>query len=152
MYLHNESLSKILRVRSFGQPLVIESWISQNFHNQSWVWDPGFGICKLNILLHVPYQFSSVQSLSHVRHSLQPHGLQHHQLPEFTQTHVHGVSDANSNILCTIVDDLRRKPAERVYQVALGMESALSVIEWLEILLTFHLVSSCDHGFMDKRE
>ena len=31
------------------------------------------------------------------------------------------------------------------------MESALR-IEWLETLLTFHLVSSCDHGFMDKRQ
>ena len=45
--------------------------------------------------------FSSVQfSCSVVSYSLQPHGLQHarpplcHQLPEFTQTHVHWVSDA----------------------------------------------------------
>ena len=42
--------------------------------------------------------FSSVQSLSHVW--LLPQGLQHtglpvhHQLPEFTQTHVHWVGDA----------------------------------------------------------
>ena len=44
-------------------------------------------------------QFSSVQSLSHVRlcdpmiHSM-PVLPVHHQLPEFTQTHVHQVSDA----------------------------------------------------------
>ena len=44
-------------------------------------------------------QFSSVQSLSHVR-LLRSHKSQHarhpvhHQLPEFTQTHVHRISDA----------------------------------------------------------
>ena len=44
--------------------------------------------------------YSSVQfSRSVMPDSLRPHGLQHtglpvhHQLPEFTQTHVHGVSD-----------------------------------------------------------
>ena len=50
--------------------------------------------------------FSSVQSLSHVRLSVTPWismpGLPvHHQLPDFTQTHVHRVSDASSHlILC----------------------------------------------------
>ena len=44
-------------------------------------------------------QFSSVQSLSHVRlcdpmNFSMPGLLVHHQLPEFTQTHVHRVSDA----------------------------------------------------------
>ena len=44
-------------------------------------------------------QFSSVQSLSRVRlcdpmNRSTPGLLGHHQLPEFTQTHVHGVSDA----------------------------------------------------------
>ena len=47
-------------------------------------------------------RFSSVQfSCSVMSDSLQPHGLQHampscphHQLPEFTQTHIHWVSDA----------------------------------------------------------
>ena len=45
-------------------------------------------------------QFSTVQSLSHVRDSLRPMnsstpGLPvHHQLPEFTQTHVHRIGDA----------------------------------------------------------
>ena len=45
------------------------------------------------------YQFSSVQSLSHVRlcdtmnHSM-PGLPVHHQLPEFTQTYVHWVGDA----------------------------------------------------------
>ena len=48
---------------------------------------------------HSAFQFSSVQSLSHVRlwdpmnHST-PGLPVHHQLPEFTQTHVHCVSDA----------------------------------------------------------
>ena len=47
------------------------------------------------------YQFSSVQySCSVVSNSLRPHESQHarppchHQLPEFTETHVHRVSDA----------------------------------------------------------
>ena len=47
------------------------------------------------------HKHSSVQfSLSVVSDSLQPHGLQHarppvrHQLPEFTQNHVHWVGDA----------------------------------------------------------
>ena len=51
-------------------------------------------------------KISSVQSLSHV-HSLRPHELQHARplcpspLPEFTQTHVHRVSDPISHlILC----------------------------------------------------
>ena len=44
-----------------------------------------------------PVQFSSVQLLSHVRlfETLCTPGLPiHHQLPEFTQTHVHWVGDA----------------------------------------------------------
>ena len=51
--------------------------------------------------LCVKYQFSTVQSLSHVQLLVTPWtaarqpGLSvHHQLPEFTQTHVHRVSDA----------------------------------------------------------
>jgi len=44
-------------------------------------------------------QFSSVQSLSHVRlcnpmNRSTPGLSVHHQIPEFTQTHVHRVSDA----------------------------------------------------------
>ena len=43
----------------------------------------------------INYQFSSVQSLSRVWLFASPWGLPvHHQLPEFTQTHVHWVSDA----------------------------------------------------------
>ena len=48
--------------------------------------------------LEIRLQFSSVHSV--VSDSLWPHGLQHpglplhHQLPEFTQTHVHWVGDA----------------------------------------------------------
>ena len=48
------------------------------------------------------YMYLSVQfSRSVVSDSLQPHELQHarppfhHQLPEFIQTHIHRVSDAN---------------------------------------------------------
>ena len=55
-----------------------------------------FGLCS------VQYSWSVVSD------SLRPHGLQapgfpvHHQLPEFTQTHVHWVSDAiNHLILCS---------------------------------------------------
>ena len=53
-------------------------------------------------------QFSSVQSLSPVRlwdpmnHSM-PGLPVHHQLPEFTQTHVHRVSDAIPAILSSVV-------------------------------------------------
>ena len=50
-------------------------------------------------LLMMPIQYSSVQSLSHVRlcdpKDCSTTGLPvHHQLPEFTQAHVHIVSDA----------------------------------------------------------
>ena len=53
---------------------------------------PAFDLCQ--------HQFSSVQSLSSVRLSATPWiaarqaSLLNHQLPEFTQTHVHQVSDA----------------------------------------------------------
>ena len=43
------------------------------------------------------HQFSSVQSLSRVWLFVTPCLLLHHQLPEFTQTHVHWVGDA---IIC----------------------------------------------------
>ena len=56
-------------------------------------------IKKTKIMASGFIQFSSVQSLSHVRlcdpmnHSTR--GLPvHHQLPEFTQTHAHWVGDA----------------------------------------------------------
>ena len=52
-------------------------------------------------ILYIPYsvQFSSVQSLGHVRlcdsMNLSTPGLPvHHQIPEFTQTHAHRVGDA----------------------------------------------------------
>ena len=49
-------------------------------------------------LWHIIYQFSSVQSLSHVWLFATPwtaaHQASHHQLPELTQTHVHRVGDA----------------------------------------------------------
>ena len=49
----------------------------------------------------IAVQFSSVQSLSRVRLSattriaVPARPPVHHQLPEFAQTHVHGVGDAN---------------------------------------------------------
>ena len=58
------------------------------------IYFPLFKLCFLKVI-----QFSSVQSLSHVRlcnpmnHNM-PGLPVHHQLPEFTQTHVHQVSDA----------------------------------------------------------
>ena len=54
-----------------------------------------------------PVQFSSVQSLSHVRLSVTPMDCStpgfpvHHQLPELAQTHVHRIGDATQHlILC----------------------------------------------------
>ena len=68
-----------------------------NWFNEIFVRDKGF----LKNISRSQYtrDVSSVQSLSH-DHFLWPHGLQdarppcHHQLPEFTQTHVHWVCDA----------------------------------------------------------
>ena len=61
------------------------------------VWDV-YG-CLKDCLFLIPFQFSSVQSLSRVRlcdpMNCSTPGLPvHHQLPEFTQTHVHRVGDA----------------------------------------------------------
>ena len=52
---------------------------------------------------HYAIQFSSVQSLSHVRlcdpmNRSTPGLPVHHQFPEFTQTHIHRVSDAKAKI------------------------------------------------------
>ena len=58
-----------------------------------------YGPGKYSFLLHLPIsQFSSVTqsclTLSDpMNHSMPGHPV-HHQLPEFTHTHVHGVSDA----------------------------------------------------------
>ena len=54
---------------------------------------------KTKLMAFNPIQFSSVQSLSRVRlcdpmNGSTPGLPVHHQLPEFTQTHVHWVSDA----------------------------------------------------------
>ena len=61
------------------------------------VWDV-YG-CLKGCLFLIPFQFSSVQLLSRVRlcdpMNCSTPGLPlHHQLPEFTQTHVHRVGDA----------------------------------------------------------
>ena len=58
-----------------------------------------FSLFYQTIIEILYYTFSSVQfSHSVMSDSLQPHELQHlpvhHQLPEFTQTHVHRVGDA----------------------------------------------------------
>ena len=75
--------------------------ILQKFHYYPGTWD-GFWKARLEGRAFAPYsefQFSSVQSLSR-SDSLQPHdrstpGLPvHHQLPEFTEIHVHRVGDA----------------------------------------------------------
>ena len=73
------------------------------------IWDPRIHVIKQSLYLvsfcncfrYIHLQFSSIQiSRSVVSDSLQPHESQtpglpvHHQLPEFTQTHVHRVSDA----------------------------------------------------------
>ena len=68
------------------------------------------------------YQFSSVQSLSRV-HLCDPMnrstpGLPvHHQLPEFTQTHVHRVSDPSSHLIlcCPLLLLLPISPSIRVF-------------------------------------
>ena len=58
--------------------------------------NPGILHCR-QTLYHVSYQFSSVQSLSRLRNPMNcttPGLPVHHQLTDFTQTHVHRVSDA----------------------------------------------------------
>ena len=56
-------------------------------------------VAKILEWIAIPFSISSVQSLSRVRlcdpmNSSMPGLSVHHQLPEFTQTHVHWVSDA----------------------------------------------------------
>ena len=59
--------------------------------------------------IHIQSQFSSVQSLSHVwlfddpMNRSTPSLSVHHQLPEFTHTHVHWVSDAIKNISSSVI-------------------------------------------------
>ena len=68
----------------------------------TWCSSPWVSLCLHDLVIRTPstgFQFSSVQSLSHVRlcdpmnHSTPGLSI-HHQLLEFTQTHVHRVSDA----------------------------------------------------------
>ena len=68
----------------------------QNERNWAWL---GAGRVQLTYREQRLLQFSSVQSLSRVRlcnpmNRSTPGLTVHHQLPEFTQTHVHWVSDA----------------------------------------------------------
>ena len=77
--------------------IIPRKYLAYNKHSKNICW------MKMN---EWTITFSSVQSLSHV-HSLRPHELQHARplcpspLPEFTQTHVHRVSDPISHlILC----------------------------------------------------
>ena len=75
-----------------------------SFNSESWLEGSTFNQVTntQNILIQRNWvKLSSVQfSRSVVSNSLRPHGLQHtrppvhHQLPEFTQTHVHWVGDA----------------------------------------------------------
>ena len=86
-------------------------------------------ICRHTMIRH--YQFSSVQSLSHVQLFATPcngtPGLPvHRQLPEFTQTHVHWVSDVilPSHPLASILLPPSIFPNIRVF-------SNKSVLHWL---------------------
>ena len=70
-----------------------------------------------------PVQFS----LSVMSNSLQPHGLPvHHQLPEFTQTHVHWVGDSiqPSHLLSSLSPPVFNFPSIRVFfsESALGIK------------------------------
>ena len=79
---------------------LLSSWTQHSFYHVSeTVLDPPNQLmCQLNTHLEIT-KGSSVQSLCRVRlcnpmnHSM-PGLSVHHQLPEFTQTHVHWVSDA----------------------------------------------------------
>ena len=78
---------------------IIQSEVSQKEKHQYSILTHMYGIYKDGNDNPVSVHFSSVQSLSRVRlcdpmdHSM-PGLLVHHQLLEFTQTHVHRVSDA----------------------------------------------------------
>ena len=76
-------------------------------HSEGWLFTlliVSFVVQKLLSLL----QFSSVQSLSHVQlcdpmNGSTPGLPVHHQLPEFTQTHIHQVSDCHPAISSSVV-------------------------------------------------
>ena len=69
-----------------------------NSFEKKWLKDYIYG-SFIEKLVSCFFQFSSVQLLSHVRlcdhkNSSTPGLPVHHQLPEFTQIHVHRISDA----------------------------------------------------------
>ena len=86
---------------------------------------------------YVP-QFSSVQLLSHVRlcnpMDCSTLGLPvHHQLPEPSQTHVHGVSDAIQNISSSVVP-FNLSQHQDLFQ---GVSSSHQVAKGLEFQLQY---------------
>ena len=92
-----------LRIDSFDLLAVqgtLNSLLQHNSSKASVLWCSAFPLVQLSIHYSCKsHQFSSVQSLSHVQlcnpMNCSTPGLPvHHQLPEFTQTHVHRVSDA----------------------------------------------------------
>ena len=101
---------QILSILPPQDPSILPCSLGLEPRLKSIVWMPCIQACPLQLIFHVAardlcrsdhIQFSSVQfSRSVVFDSLRPHESQnarfpvHHQLPEFTQTHVHRVSDA----------------------------------------------------------
>ena len=96
------------------------------------------------LLVHREFQFSSVQSLSHVRlcdpmNRSMPGLTVHHQLPEFTQTYVHWGSDAI--LCCTLFLPPSIFPSIRVF----SKESALC-IRWPKYWsFSFNISPSNEH-------
>ena len=92
-------------------------------------------------------QFSSVQSLSRVRlcdtmNRSTPGLLVHHQLPEFTQTHVHRVSDAiqpSHPLSCPSSPALNPSQHQSLFQ---WVNSSHEVAKVLEFQLQHYLVFS----------
>ena len=97
----------------FVAPIIIVLYqiMERKLNKENWLgsWWPAFSMLSLSMANKmIKSTFSSVQfSCSAMSDSLWPHGLQHtrplchHQLPEFTQTHVHLLGDAIQHlILC----------------------------------------------------
>ena len=95
--------------------------------------------------------YSSVQFSPVMFDSLQPHGLQyagfpvHHQLPEFTQTHVHRVSDAiqpshplsSPSLLPSIIPSIRVFSNESALHIRWPKYWSFSFtfrMDWLDLL------------------
>ena len=76
---------------------------------------------RVTVLFHIFPSISSVQSLSRDPMNHSTPGLPvHHQLPEFTQTHVHWVSDAIQPISSSVIpfSHLQSFPASGCFQMS----------------------------------